>query len=130
MTLYRADIKLQWAKNDLLTRVNELCNAKMANIKAGYPEEEVKTWDQQVREALLYQANSQASVPMVAALALKRGLTVADMAGKIMAKATAFADISGQIIGHRQVLENTLAGCTTRQQLDAAIATIESGWPV
>lgn len=130
MTTSRSDNKLALWKADALARVNELCNAKMATIKAGYPEEEVKTWDQQVREALLYQANPQAAVPLVAALATKRGVTKEEMVTKITTKATVFADLAGQIIGHRQVLCAAIEASTKRQALDAALATIETGWPV
>jgi len=128
VTLYRTDIKLQWAKSDLLARVNALCDAKMTTIKAGYPEEEVKTWDQQVREALLHQTDPAAAAPMVASLAAKRGLSKEEMASKIMVKAAAFADLAGQIIGHRQVVESAVEACTTRAALDTV--DIDTGWPI
>lgn len=114
----------------LLKQANALCDGKMATIKAGYPEEEVKTWDQQVREAEAYQANALATVPMLEAMAIKRGLTKADLAGRVMTKATAFADTAGQIVGRRQRLEDDISAITTTADADAVAADLNNGWPV
>jgi antitoxin component HigA of HigAB toxin-antitoxin module len=93
----------------LLGLINATCEAEMAAVKSGYPESEVLSWAKQETEARAYQADADASTPLIDSLAAARGLTKAELVSRIIAKADAFAVVSGAIIGKRQALEDALA---------------------
>lgn len=84
----------------------------MFAVKAGYPESEILSWDQQTIEAAAYTADANASTPLLDAMAQARLLTRAELAGRILAKATLFAQVSGGLIGKRQALEDAIAAAT------------------
>lgn len=119
---------LQDGAADLLTQINTLCDQKMDVIKSGYPESEVSTWDQQVREALDLQADPLATVPLLGNLATARGLAREELANRVLAKATLFSAVAGQLIGRRQALEDVINTTTTLDELTAI--DITAGWPV
>lgn len=127
---------------ELLTQINNLCDQKMTSISSGYPESEVKTWPQQVKEAEAYTANSAAPVPMLEGLATQRSLTVAELASRVLVKATTYAGYAGLIVGRRQALEDALALTTintpdgvldpaaTILAVDTLANQILAGWPI
>lgn len=78
----------------------------MSVITSGYPEGEIKSWDKQEAEAHAYTADPASPTPLLSALAVARGVTVDYQAGRIIAKADAFATTAGAIIGKRQALED------------------------
>lgn len=76
------------------------CDRRLAALKAGYPDSEVLSWDKQEAEA------RAGGGPLVSALAAARGLDEQELIRRILAKAEAFAVLSGTIIGQRQALED------------------------
>lgn len=96
-----------------LAEINAKCEAALAALTPTYPERELLTFDKQEAEARAYQADSGASVPLLTSLAAGRGISVADLAGRVIAKADAFTAASGWLIGQRQRLEDTLDACET-----------------
>lgn len=76
----------------------ENCDA----LTAEYPDDEILSWDRQVKQAEAYQADNQTSVPLLDGMATLRNETVAVLAGKILAKAAAFEVAYGQLLGQRQ----------------------------
>lgn len=121
---------LEDAQGELLRQVNFLCDQKMTTLKGGYPEEEIKTWNQQVREAELYHVDPLATVPMLTAMSTARDLPKDVLASRIMTKASAFAGLAGQIVGRRQKLEDDIAAATTLAEAGLLAETILIGWPV
>jgi hypothetical protein len=96
-------------------------SARMAAIKAGYPDEEVQSWFEQKAEALAYTADPTSTVPLLSAMATARGITVADLAARVLANAAAWAVTSGAIIGRRQALEDAVAVATDTEQVRAIV---------
>lgn len=84
------------------------CEHAIAAIRAGYPESEVLSWAKQETEARALVADAGAATPLLDALALARGIDKAELAARVIAKADAFAAISGALIGKRQRLEDEL----------------------
>ncbi len=115
---------------NLLSQVNSLCDQQMEVVKAGYPESEGKTWDQQLREAELYQANPSLATPLLSSMSSMRGLPVAEFASRIIANAATYATMAGLIVGRRQKLEDDIAAITTVAEAEAVTAIIATGWPV
>lgn len=118
------------AQSNLVQQIEATCEKLMAAIKTSYPASEVSTWDQQVREALDYQADPLMTVPLIGNMATARGLTKDELVGRILLKATAFAGLAGQIIGRRQALEDAIMAATTLDALTLIEVEINTGWPV
>ncbi|MBM1816261.1 hypothetical protein [Pseudosulfitobacter pseudonitzschiae] len=73
-------------------------------IAAAYTAEERETWATQVDEANALAADPEADVPMIEALAAADGVTVAQMAGFIMANKNAFTAASAAILAAQRTL--------------------------
>lgn len=73
-------------------------------IASAYTDEERETWATQVDEANALAADPEADVPLIAALAAADGVTVAQMAGFIMANKTAFTAASAAVLAVQRTL--------------------------
>lgn len=91
-----------------LADINTECEKAIAAIRAGYPESEVLSWPKQEAEARAVAADHTSSTPLLDALATARGIDKAELVARVIAKADAFAAISGALIGKRQNLEDQL----------------------
>lgn len=96
-------------KSQKLNDFARYSEAEISSISAGYPASEVLSWPKQETEARVFTANASAATPLLDALATARGITKADLASRVIAKADMFALISGSIIGKRQGLEDAIA---------------------
>jgi hypothetical protein len=88
--------------------INAAFEQSMQQITGGYPASETSSWAKQETEARAYIADNTAPAPLLDALAATRGVAKADLVSRIIAKADLFAAVSGQLIGHRQGLEDAL----------------------
>lgn len=116
-----AALTLTDVKAGKLAELATACGQRMGAIKAGYPQDEISTWDKQESEARAYTANSSAATPLLSALATARGITLADLASRVIAKADAFAAASGAIIGKRQHYEDQVAAATDAATVEAIV---------
>ena len=105
--------QLKQAKAERLELITAECDKVLSNIKTSYPQGEVESWPQQVKEAEAFLADQQVPVPLLEAIATSRGLTVTDLAARVLTKADLFARASGVIIGKRQALEDVLTMAAT-----------------
>nr|WP_321513129.1 hypothetical protein [uncultured Pseudodesulfovibrio sp.] len=87
---------------------------------------EMATWDQQYREAEAYQADNQAVVPLLSAIAASRGMTVATLADRIITNRAAWVALSGSIVGQRLAYQDMLDAAETVAEVEA----IEIGYVV
>ncbi len=88
--------------------INTAFEQSMQQIVGSYPSNEISSWAKQETEARAYVANSSVQTPLIDALAATRGIAKADLVLRIIGKADLFATVSGQLIGHRQALEDAL----------------------
>lgn len=93
----------------LLTRINTHAATQLAALSASYPDGEVQSWAQQVREAEALAANANAPAPLLSAIGRARAVPVAELAARVLAKTQAYALASGAIIGKRQAREDAIA---------------------
>lgn len=91
-----------------LGRINAGFETAMLAVRAEYPESEVLSWPKQEADARAWQGDAAAATPLLDALAAARGMEKAELAGRIVAKAAAYAVATGQLIGRRQALEDAL----------------------
>ena len=80
----------------------------MRQITAGVPLNEISSWSKQESEARAYLGNNGAATPLIDALAQARLVPKAELVDRIIVKADQFAAFSGQLIGKRQGLEDSL----------------------
>ena len=91
----------------------------MLGLAAPYLSQERESWDTQFKEATEWMVNSNASVPMIAAMANSRGITVAELVGKIMENANLYRDAIGAMLGKQQRLLDEVAAATTVEAVNA-----------
>ncbi|WP_052081017.1 hypothetical protein [Pseudomonas sp. ML96] len=103
-----SDVRQRWqfpgwpgtSPGEALDKLRDECDRRLAALKRDYPDSEVLSWDKQEAEA------RAGGGPLVAALAVARGIDEAELIRRILQKAEAFAVLSGTIIGQRQALED------------------------
>lgn len=110
---------LPQARTEKLMAVSAACDAALAPVKAGYPLSEQQSWDKQETEARAWTADNTKATPLLSALAQARGLALADLAGRVIQKADAFAQMTGAIVGKRQRLEDQILSAATIAEIDA-----------
>lgn len=93
---------------------------RMGSVKAGYPDDEIQSWFDQKGEAVAFTANPSAATPLLSAMASARGITVADLAARVIANAAGYAAAAGLFIGKRQKYEDAVNAAADA----AAIAAI------
>lgn len=104
-----------------LVELAAACSLRMDAIKAGYPLDEVQSWDKQESEARAYTASNTAATPLLSALAAARGIALADLAARVIAKADQFAAASGAIIGKRQKYEDQVSAAADSATVAAIV---------
>ena len=107
------------AKAFKLEEINDRCEAALQGLTATYPDTERLTFDQQKQEAEARQADASAVCPLLAPLAEARGITLDDLAARVLGKAAAFSAASGTLIGQRQRMEDALEACASVEDVQA-----------
>ena len=115
---------LEEAKSAKLAEINGACDSILKTAVKTYPDTEVMTFDQQVREAQSYMADPASPVSLLASLASARGIELADLAARVMAKHQVSSALSGAVIGQRQALEDQLDACTSLEEVNALAVNI------
>ncbi len=111
---------------DALARINRDAQAQMDAISAKYPPFEVLTWPDQEREARAWLTDDAASTPTLTPIAEARSMEMAELIGRVIAKADAYRAEVAACVGRRQKLEDDIAAA--REAGDpAALAAIQ--WP-
>lgn len=110
---------LNAAKAAKLTEINAECQKAGAALAADYPDSEVQSWPQQVKEATALAADAGADAPLLTAIATARGLPVAELASRVLDKMNAYAAASGVLIGRRQAAEDAIGAAASLEDLSA-----------
>ena len=100
-----------------LAEIKAACEAVLSSLQSSYPESEVLSWDKQEREARAFLAEPTATVPLIAALAAARGISVSALAQRIVQKADAYTAAIAASLGKRQKLEDQLNAMTSWEQM-------------
>lgn len=113
--------KLAAAKTARLEQINAACDLALASLTSTYPPGELQSWPQQVQEAAAFLLDPPGPTLLLSAIAEVRGLTVADLAGRVQAKAEGYAAYSGAIIGKRQAAEDLLDNAESLEEVAAIV---------
>jgi hypothetical protein len=100
-----------------LMLINAQCTSTLGQITDSYPADEMQSWSKQEAEARV------GGGPLIEALAAARGVTFADLIGRIIAKADAFAVASGQTIGNRQRCEDEIKAAQNIEEVEVVTWT-------
>lgn len=115
------EAKLEAVKAAKRLEINEACNTAVAALAASYPEREIQSWPQQVKEAEALAADPQAPAPLLTAIADARGLPVAELASRVLGKMNAYAAASGSLIGRRQAAEDLIDLAATAEDVASIV---------
>lgn len=113
------DAQLTASKQERLAIINDACNEALLFLAQTYPDGEVSSWPQQIKEAEALTADPNAAAPLLSSVATARNITLSDLAGRVLAKASAYSLAAGQIIGKRQALEDALDVAETAEMVSA-----------
>jgi len=96
---------------------------RMSAVKAGYPNDEIQSWFDQKSEAVAYTAEATAATPLLSAMSSARGITVADLAARVITNAVGYAASAGLFIGKRQRYEDAVNAATDAEAVALVIWT-------
>lgn len=105
------------ARLERLQQLNAAADLLLAQLDAAYPEREVLTWDQQVKEAEALMADPDAEVPLLQSLAVSREIGVQDLASRVLVKSSLYKTAAGNIMGARQWVEDLLTEALTHEDV-------------
>ena len=91
----------------------------IAQLTAGYDSYEISSWPQQSEEARARNANPNAEVPLVSAIATARGMELSEMVTRILQKEALFKPAFGTILGTKQGRLLALEAAETLEQIQA-----------
>lgn len=111
--------ELDRARSAKLAEINAACDALLGSAVYDYPASEVQTFSQQTAEAQAYLADPAVIPPLLSVLAQMRGITLDELAERVMAKHEMFSMLAGFVIGQRQALEDRLDSCETAEEVMA-----------
>jgi len=94
---------------DLRRYIADQQDSALSVIESGYTAQEVKTWAQQQAEAAMWVADNDADVPLISQLAQRRNIPVSAVVGRINAKVTAAATLTGVILGDAQAADDRIS---------------------
>jgi hypothetical protein len=93
--------------------------SSVAQLTAGYDSQEISSWPQQAEEAKARNANPNAEVPLVAAIAAARGMDLTEMVTRILQKEAVFKPAFGTILGTKQARLLALESAQTLEEIQA-----------
>lgn len=82
-------------------------------VSARYGNLEQQSFEQQKSEAAAWTADNTASTPMLTTMATARGISVADLVGKINTKVAAYNSAVATLLAEQKVLEDEVDALTT-----------------
>ncbi|HCU66156.1 MAG TPA: hypothetical protein DF774_10395 [Rheinheimera sp.] len=81
--------------------IDQAFESAVSSLTAGWPQHEIQTWNKQEAEARALVAKPDAPTPMLSTIAATRGLTVPELAQRVIRDADAFTAASANFVGLR-----------------------------
>ena len=110
---------LEEARTAKLAEINAGYSSVMGYIQAGYPPEEVLSWERQATQARELTQNPAAEAAFVRGLAATKKLTVEEMCSRILANVASWEPIAAMLTGCRQVMEEAAFSAETVEEIQA-----------
>lgn len=112
-------VSLSDLKTAKMLEVNSAFESVITTMKAGYTEDEIKSWDKQENEARAYVLDAGATVPLLTAMATAGGTTVSALVTRVIIKADLWATNYGAELGKKQGLEDAILVAATAHDVAA-----------
>jgi|7_EtaG_2_1085326.scaffolds.fasta_scaffold00290_10 hypothetical protein len=104
-------------KEAIAANIEDVFHDQFHGTGCARPELEASTFATQLDEARAHEADSNASTPMLSTIAENRGISVAELAGKVIAKDTAYKEKVGGILGRQAKYMQELKACDTMHKI-------------
>ena len=110
---------LEEVRTAKLAEINAGYSAVMGFIQAGYPLDEVLSWERQATQARELTQNPAAEAAFVRGLAATKNLSVEEMCSRILANAASWEPIAAMLTGCRQVMEEAAFSAESVEAIQA-----------
>ena len=110
---------LEMARHNKLEEINAGYCKVMDYVQAGYPLDEVLSWERQATQARELTQNPAADALFVRALAATKKISVEEMCSRILANAASWQPIAAMLTGCRQVMEEAAFSAETVEEIQA-----------
>ncbi|MDP8162792.1 hypothetical protein QJU89_05740 [Pasteurella skyensis] len=121
----KAQQQFKEAQRLLILKLRNKADELNDNILYEYPQVEIRTFKEQLAEALAYKKNKNADTERLSKIASDRGLPLDEIVDRVIRKSTAYKKIVDSIIAKRQVLMDKLEKATEQAKLDEIKQEIE-----
>lgn len=112
-------------KQNIALTLRDMFDLHMRRLVYAYPEQEIQSWAQQVKEAEAYTQDNNSPTPLLSSIATARGVPLPLLVQKILEKMKAYAEASGVIIGQKQAIEDLLEQAPAEHEaLDQVMQTL------
>lgn len=81
------------------TEIDAQFQASIDQLKTGYSQDEIQSWDAKKQEAQAWDADNTAPTPLLSAIATSQGISLADLVNKVLTNAVAYAQAYGTAEG-------------------------------
>lgn len=110
-------------KAGVQSKINALFDAEMAMLQGNVVQGEINTFPTQEKQAMAYQADNEAVTPLLSGLVAIRGngLTVAELAIRVLAHAAAYEDVLGRVMGKKHTFEDQIKTAKNVEDLNAIV---------
>ena len=95
-------------------------------IAGKYPWFERDTWQQQEAGALAYQADPNTPTPLLTGIATQRGITVAELAQRVINNAAAWRAVAPDLCGQRQAAADQIEAAETVEQVQQIMESLRN----
>lgn len=92
-------------------RLDEIYDKRMLAMNMNVSDLEYSSWDQQKSEALAFTSDSNTPTPLLSSLAAARGISVSDMASKVIAAIEAYSQSLSDLLASKQAVEAEIKAC-------------------
>lgn len=111
--------QLDAAKTERMAAAAQDADQRLAALAAGYPEREIASWPQQIKESEALEADPEAPAPLLSMMATTRGISVTELASRVRNNAAGYSAAAGQILGARHKLDDLLEAAQTPEDVAA-----------
>lgn len=117
---------LATVKQQALDELVNIFEQRAEAISGKYPWFERDTWQDQEAEALAYQADSNAPSPLLTGIATQRGITVSELAQRVIANAAAWRAAAPALCGQRQAASDQIEAAETVEQVQQIMESLRN----
>lgn len=110
---------LEKSRTAKIAEINAGYDTVISWVQAGYPLKEVLSWETQAAQARTLQDDPQAEALFVRALAATKGVSVEEMAGRILDNARNWEPVAAMLTAQRQLMEEAAEKARSVEEVEA-----------